>query len=861
MVEVQSRFSNYVESPTSVAPRIWQVARVVVLAGLLSLVVGGALLPAKTLALFWGVLVPTLPAVWMLAPGLWRNVCPLATTNQIPRVFGFSAGRNVPPFITRFGYTIGATAFATLVLTRKVVFNTSGSSVSWLLAIVVACAFTGGLIFKGKSGWCSSICPLLPIQRLYGQAPVRRVANAHCESCVGCTKNCFDFNPGVAYIADIYDDDPQFVGPRKLFAGAFPGLVLAFFRVGSMDEMGAVGLYSRSVVWILGGIALLHLAESYLPIRPNTLQPVFGAAGFAMFYWYVLPGMADALTELVGGQWTWLIWPGRILAAITAAFFVRRAAQAENEYISETSVSLTTRAAVPDSVTSGDLGEAVVKILDGGPTLEAPGNPTLLELCEGADLAIDSGCRMGVCGADPIAVVSGSAALTPPLPAELKTLARLGLGLPNRLACMARVVGEVSVSLKPDADALPEPEVATFEPDLAVERVVVIGNGIAGITAADHVRRNHPGCSIDVIGREAFHLYNRMGISKLIYNPLGVSGLNLLPEEWYERNEVTSWLNTSVRSIDRTDKSLSLATGEKLDYDRLILATGSQAMIPKIDGYGVEGCFSVRSGEHAVKIRAFVQDNHARTAFVAGGGLLGLEAAYSLHRLGVSVTIGERSGRLLRRQVDERASEILVAFFTKAGITVMHNVEVAGVRAADGAVSTLELRDGSTLMTDMLVVAAGITPSIELADAAGLDVGRGVLVDETLRTSDPAIFAVGDAAEYNGHLWGLWAVAVAQAEIAARNAVGADERYSDDVPTTVLKGAGIDVVAFGSVNAEAGDEVLIGIDMPSPPVYEKVVKRNGQVIGGVFINSGEKAVAAQSEYVEYLAAQKVRIEQ
>ena len=852
---MSDRFANFIDAPSSVPKPVWLVARYLVLSGMIAVIVAALIRPDDTLTLFWGLLVPTLPAVWMLAPGLWRNTCPLATANQTPRVFGFSQARTTAPWFQGIAFSIGAGLFIVFVLTRKVVFNTSGLALAILLSSALGAAFIGGFLFKGKSGWCSSICPLLPIQRLYGQAPVRRVANAHCDPCVGCAKNCFDFNPGVAYVADMHEADERFVGQRQLFAGAFPGLVLAFFTVGVPDDIGAVAMYGRSAIWILGSVAIFRLLDLYLPARENTLPPLFGAVGFGLFYWYSFPRMAAALETLVGGDWTALIWPGRALAALVALNFVRLAFGAESDFVAETAVQLTAaKANVPTAVLTVLKGPASVKFVGDEKLYPANASPSLLEVAETAGQAIEAGCRMGVCGADPVAVVSGRGGLSPPTPAELSTLTRLGLGPPNRMACVARVVAPCTVSLTPDTTSVPVANEPTFDPDQSVERVVVIGNGVAGITAADFVRRNHPDCSIDVVSLEPHNLYNRMSISKLIYTAKGTASLNLLDDEWCQRNRIEPWLNTTVRYIDTAAKRIDLGTKESLHYDRLVLATGSSPVVVPDDGFDRPGCFRVRSSEHAVRIRSFMQRYDCETAFVAGGGLLGLEAAYSLHRLGLKVTIGERSGRLLRRQLDPRGSEILRAFFEHTGLTVLTSVEVARVEG-DSRARRVVTTDGRSIPTEIFIAAAGIQPNTALARVAGLDVGRGVIVDDHMRTSDPNIYAVGDVAEFEGRIWGLWAVAVDQAEVAGKNIAGGNERYRSDVPTTVLKGAGIDLMSFGTIEAtEPGDHVQMRADSVNPFVYAKVVRRGENVIGGIFINRPKEAIAVQRLYTMYLAA-------
>ena len=175
----------------------------------------------------------------------------------------------------------------------------------------------------------------------------------------------------------------------------------------------------------------------------------------------------------------------------------------------------------------------------------------------------------------------------------------------------------------------------------------MIGNGIAGVTAVDHIRRRHPLTAIDLIAEEPHHLYNRMGIARLVYGKSAMQGLYLNPDAWYGERNVEAWLNTRALSIDRHAREVRLGTGERLSYDRLILASGSRAFVPPIEGFGLAGTGVLRKADDAIRVRSFAQRHACKRATIAGGGLLGLEAAYALHQLGIRTAVLERSPRLL----------------------------------------------------------------------------------------------------------------------------------------------------------------------------------------------------------------------
>jgi NADPH-dependent 2,4-dienoyl-CoA reductase/sulfur reductase-like enzyme/ferredoxin len=658
------------------------------------------------------------------------------------------------------------------------------------------------------------------------------VPNSHCRPCLGCTKNCFDFNPKVAFLADVHDEDRQWSTTRKLFAAAFPGLVIAFFT----DQ--EVAVLALAVAASAGSFLAL---EALLPASTPKLAAVYAAAAINLFYWWAAPGP------------DWVAWPLRAAVLALTVVWLRRTFAKEHVFLERQGLP-----ARPRPVVRLGLGmraalrtaqECEVTFEEGGPRIAAkPGTP-LLDLAESAEQTIEAGCRMGVCGADPVCVLSGMDNLSPVGGDEKATLERLGLDpAHNRMACCARVQGPVTVSMTPRRDSNVVVSI-DFPFDAEVERVVVLGNGIAGVTAADHVRRRHPDCAIDVVAAEPHPLYNRMGISRLIYGRSAMVGLHLLPDAWYDDNRITCWLNTRAVEIDREARQVLLGTGERLPYDRLILATGSEAHVPEIPGFGGDGTFVLRTASDALRIREYVQQAGAQSAVIAGGGLLGLEAAYSLLKLGLHTTVLERSRWLLRRQLDEAAGELLRGYLGNLGIEVLVESEIAALE--DGAAV---LADGRRLPADVVLVAAGIEPSTALARSAGLDVGRGVLVDDRLRTSDERIFAAGDLAEWRGSILGLWPVAVEQAEVAAENAVGGTRDYAGTVPVTMLKVVGVELLSAGAIT---GPRERAEADPDSLRYRKLVLDADDRVIGAILLGHPELAPAVTAAVRERRTADEL----
>jgi NAD(P)H-nitrite reductase large subunit len=343
-------------------------------------------------------------------------------------------------------------------------------------------------------------------------------------------------------------------------------------------------------------------------------------------------------------------------------------------------------------------------------------------------------------------------------------------------------------------------------------------------------------------------LYNRMGISRLVYGRSAMQGLYLLPEQWYDEHQIVAWLNTVVSRVDLGSKRVFLATGDTLPYDRLILAMGSNSAAPPVEGFGRPGSFVLRSAADAMLIRAYAQEHGCRDAVVAGGGLLGLEAGHSLHELGLRVTVLERGTRLLSKQIDEHCSELVHAHLARIGMQVLYRAESQALTGED-RVRGLTLKDGRQLRCDMFLAAVGIRPNIELARQAGIAVNRGVVVDDRMETSVPGVFAAGDVAEHDERVLGLWPIAAKQGEVAALNALGGDERLTAEVPATILKGVGVDLFSIGQFAPKAGDEAVVDED-PSAPSYRKLVISQGRAVGAIVLGSHPEVVASVTKAVK-----------
>src|SRR3954462_6109765 len=276
-------FPNYTQIPSRIPVRVWHIMRAASLVG--GLIVAALLIavPKTGLYVMWRLVIPSLPLLFMTAPGLWRNLCPLAAANQQPRALKITKALTAPDWLKEYGYVIAFAGFTLFVVLRRFGLSNSGPYSALLLLGAMTAAFTGGMFFKGKSGWCSTMCPLLPVQRVYGQTPLLMVANAHCQPCVGGPKNCHDFNPRAAYRADLNDADNYWSGYRRFFVGAFPGLVLSFFAVPNGSGLEVLG---QMALYVPVSIASFAALNAFLKVSTHTLTALYGAVAFSLFYWF-----------------------------------------------------------------------------------------------------------------------------------------------------------------------------------------------------------------------------------------------------------------------------------------------------------------------------------------------------------------------------------------------------------------------------------------------------------------------------------------------------------------------------------------------------------------------------------------------
>ena len=363
---------------------------------------------------------------------------------------------------------------------------------------------------------------------------------------------------------------------------------------------------------------------------------------------------------------------------------------------------------------------------------------------------------------------------------------------------------------------------------------VIVGNGVAGVTAAQGIVRADSEAEVHIFGAEPYPYYRRPLLWEFIAGQIGQDDLYFRPAAWYAERGIQLHLGVQVTALDPAAHRLTLADDSHVDYDRLLLATGGHPFIPPCEGTDKDGVFTLRTLDDALAIKAYARQ--VPTALVIGGGLLGLETARALHTAGLDVTVVEFFPYLLPRQLDQEGAEVLQSLLETQGLGVVTGATTQAV-LGDVCADCIRLKDTRVIEGDLVIFSTGISSEAKLAQAAGLEVRRGIVVDGHLQTSAEDVFAAGDAAEFEGRVYGIIPPAIDQARIAAANMVTpGSAAYSGSMPATTLKVAGAELTSLGEPVAE-GDEYthLRHTDLVAGQ-YRKLVLQNGRIVGAIFLN-------------------------
>ena len=367
---------------------------------------------------------------------------------------------------------------------------------------------------------------------------------------------------------------------------------------------------------------------------------------------------------------------------------------------------------------------------------------------------------------------------------------------------------------------------------------VIIGNGVAGVTAAQGIVQADPSAEVHLLGAEPYPYYRRPRLWEFIAGQVKQDALYFRPAEWYAGRGIQLHLGIQGTALDPADHSLTLDDGSRVEYDRLLLAMGGRAFVPPCEGTDKVGVFTLRTLDDARAIKTFTTE--ASTAVVIGGGLLGLETARALRTAGLDVTVVEFFPYLLPRQLDVEGAEVLQSLLEAQGLKIVTGGATEAI-LGDGRADGIRLKDGRVLPGELVLFSTGIRSETSLARAGGLEVNRGIVVNERLQTSADAIFAAGDAAEFEGRVYGIIPAAIEQAQVAAANMVApGSAAYAGTLAATTLKVAGAELASLGE--SVSDDEACVHLRHANLEAghYRKFVLRDGRLVGAILLNDKKR---------------------
>ena len=382
-------------------------------------------------------------------------------------------------------------------------------------------------------------------------------------------------------------------------------------------------------------------------------------------------------------------------------------------------------------------------------------------------------------------------------------------------------------------------------------KYVIVGASAAGIGAVEAIRETDPVGTLTVITDEACSHYSRPMISDFVSGKADFKKVDCRNEDFWKENNVEALLGKKVTAINFDEKAVQLETGEKIPYEKLLIATGGKPFVPKMEGSDKDGVFTFTTLKDAQVLAAKIASINAKSAVVIGAGLIGISVTEALVKRGLKVTMVELQDKILSLLLDPKGSDIVEAVVRKAGVNIITGQSVqkiVGNPGNDGAVGGVILTKGDQVPCDLVVVAIGVIPRTELVAGTAVKTNRGIVVDNMMQTSVSDVYASGDVAEAydfvlaQNRLLPLWPLAVLEGQVAGCNMAGKKSIYAGGTNMSSLKYFDIPVVSVGLANPKEDPtlEVLTKID-PEHNIYKKLVLKNNVIVGMTLVNSIERA--------------------
>lgn len=381
---------------------------------------------------------------------------------------------------------------------------------------------------------------------------------------------------------------------------------------------------------------------------------------------------------------------------------------------------------------------------------------------------------------------------------------------------------------------------------------VIIGSGVAAVNAAKTIRDHDKNSNIFIFGEESSLPYNRIKLSKELYTDLHSKKVLIKQETWYKNNNISVFTNTKVVKINTEQQNIVTSNHQKISYYKLLICTGANNRRLSVDGINKKNIFTIREMQDADNFKACLEDK--KHVVNIGGGVQGLETAWSMMKAGKKVSIIEVGATLMGRQLDEKLSLLLKEKIESTGVKVHLNTNIDSI-LGEGVVTGIKMNGEQLIDCDSIVYSIGVIPNIDLVNNTPIHVNRGIIVNEKMETNVESVYAAGDVAEVNGEIGGLWGRAMDQGKIAGSNMVSNPAIYKEAIPTTIFNAFNLSLFSIGVVNEKQCDTTIVEED--GREKYIKLFIKNHKIVGVISLEGVVASIPYKSAIEKQVSLEEI----
>jgi len=381
---------------------------------------------------------------------------------------------------------------------------------------------------------------------------------------------------------------------------------------------------------------------------------------------------------------------------------------------------------------------------------------------------------------------------------------------------------------------------------------VIIGSGVAAVNAAKTIREYDKGSNIFIFGEEPSLPYKRIKLSKDLYSDLHSEKVLIKKKNWYQDNRISVFINTKVVKINTDEQFIVTSNEAVFSYHKLLICTGANNRRLEINGINKKNIFTIRDMKEADELKGHLEDKES--VVTIGGGVQGLETAWSILKAGKKVSIVEVAPLLMRRQLDTKSSLLLKRRIEKEGVKVYLNTSIDSILGKE-SVTGIKMNDNSQINCDSIVYSIGVTPNTKLVHDTAIKLNRGIVVDEEMRTNIDSVYAAGDVAEVNNEIEGLWGTALEQGRVAGSNMVSKTAIYKKEIPTTIFNAFNVSLFSIGVVNEEQCDTTIVEED--GKEKYTRLFIKDNKIVGVISLEGVAASISYKSAIEKHVSLEGI----